>query len=113
MALGYHKDIGSSCRSAGHTIELLSSQLRSSCLCTKLRLESDTQDRALQTCAAKGKGKQGMRQGMGAQKMGPQMPTPPPVDPDNVEFILFVRNPKVDIEQSSVQFFCWLAANCK
>lgn len=27
--------------------------------------------------------------------MGPQMPTPPPVDPENVEFILFVRNPKL------------------
>ena len=73
----------------------------------KFRLEPDTQGCALQTCAAKGKGKQGMRQGMGAQKMGPQMPTPPPVDPENVEFILFVRNPKVNIEQSLVNVFCW------
>ena len=49
----------------------------------------------LQTCAAKGKGKQGMRQGMGSQKQGPQMPAPPAIDPENVEFVLFVRNPKV------------------
>ena len=68
----------------------------------KFRLKSETQGPAMQTCAAKGKGKQGMRQGMGAQKMGPQMPTPPPVDPENVEFILFVRNPKVSLKQSLV-----------
>ena len=43
-----------------------------------------------------------MRQGMGSQKMGPQMPAPPPVDPENVEFILFVRNPKVRTEQPGV-----------
>ncbi|KAL3137038.1 hypothetical protein ABBQ32_006625 [Trebouxia sp. C0010 RCD-2024] len=49
----------------------------------------------LQTCAGKGKGKQGMRQGGGAQQMGPQMPTPPPVDPENVEFVVFVRSQKL------------------
>ncbi|DBB13660.1 hypothetical protein WJX82_004828 [Trebouxia sp. C0006] len=49
----------------------------------------------LQTCAAKGKGKQGMRQGMGSQRTGPQMPPTPPVDPENVEFVLFVTNPKL------------------
>ena len=49
----------------------------------------------LQTCAGKGKGKQGMRQGMGSQRSGPQMPPTPPVDPENVEFVLFIQNPKV------------------
>ena len=41
-----------------------------------------------------------MRQGGGAQKMGPQMPTPPPVDPENVEFVVFVRSPKVSCARS-------------
>lgn len=54
---------------------------------------------ALQTCAGKGKGKQGMRQGAGSQKMGPQMPKPPPVDPENVEFVVFIKNAKVRAKQ--------------
>ncbi len=58
----------------------------------------------LQTCAAKGKGKQGMRQGMGSQRTGPQMPPTPTVDPENVEFVLFVQNPKVSPQ--SVSFCC-------
>lgn len=46
----------------------------------------------LQVCAAKGKG--GMRQG-GMQQQQQQMPPTPEVDPENVEFVIFARNPKV------------------
>jgi hypothetical protein len=61
----------------------------------------------LQTCAGKGKGKQGMRQGMGSQRTGPQMPPTPAVDPENVEFVLFVQNPKVSPQSaSSVPSLC-------
>lgn len=35
-----------------------------------------------------------MRQGVGAQQQRPQIPTPP-VDPENVEFVIFVCNPKL------------------
>ncbi len=64
----------------------------------------------LQTCAAKGKGKQGMRQGMGSQRTGPQMPPTPAVDPENVEFVLFVQNPKVSPQFMS---FCSITLSCQ
>lgn len=49
---------------------------------------------ALQVVAGKGKGKQRYRarpSGGGAQR---ELPPTPPVDPDNVEFVLFVRSKK-------------------
>ena len=64
----------------------------------------------LQTCAGKGKGKQGMRQGMGSQRTGPQMPPTPAVDPENVEFVLFVQNPKVSPQFMS---FCSITLSCQ
>lgn len=50
----------------------------------------------LQVCASKGKGKKLMRRGPGSGQGGGQMlPPTPPVDPDNAEFVIFVRSKKL------------------
>lgn len=49
---------------------------------------------SLMVVAGKGKGKQMFRSRAGAQQR-PQMPPTPPVDPDNEEFVLFVRSKKL------------------
>lgn len=48
----------------------------------------------LQVVAGKGKGKKLMRRGMGSQQMNQGPPTPP-VDPDNEEFVIFVRSKRL------------------
>ncbi len=92
-----HKDVGSNYRQVHWPATICSCTLNNP-LCVKLYIPL-----LLQTCAAKGKGKQGMRQGMGSQRTGPQMPPTPAVDPENVEFVLFVQNPKVSPQSAN---FC-------
>lgn len=48
----------------------------------------------LQVVCGKGKGKKTMRRGRSNQQMGMDVPPTPPVDPNDEEFVIFVRSTK-------------------